>query len=64
MSRNHLKGHKGKRRSRLTKRQLQFIWYVLKIWLRVRKPKLAPLYRLALPKFKLTDRDYDTQDAT
>jgi hypothetical protein len=57
MSRNHLKGRKGKRRSRLSTRQIQFIGYVLKIWLRVRKPKLAPLYRLAMPKFKLTDRD-------
>lgn len=57
MSRNHLKGRKGKRRSRLSTRQIQFIGWVLKIWLRVRKPKLAPLYRLAMPKFKLTERD-------
>ncbi|MBT52695.1 MAG: hypothetical protein CMF72_04690 [Mameliella sp.] len=57
MSRHHMKGPKGQERCKLSKPQLRFIQYVLSIWLRVRKPKLAPLYRKAMAKFKVSPQE-------
>ncbi|MBO9430026.1 DDE-type integrase/transposase/recombinase [Sulfitobacter sp. R18_1] len=57
MSRHHMKGPKGQARCKLSKPQLRFIQYVLSIWLRVRKPRLAPLYRKAMTKFKVSPQE-------
>jgi hypothetical protein len=57
MSRHHMKGPRGQERCKLSKPQLRFIQYVLSIWLRVRKPKIAPLYRKAMAKFKVSPQE-------
>lgn len=57
MNRHHLKGPKGQSRPKLSSEQLRFMEYVRKIWLRARKPKLAPLYRKAMTKFKVSEQE-------
>jgi putative transposase len=57
MNRHHMKGPKGHNRCKLNGAQVRFVEYLLSIWMRERKPKLAPLYRMAMRKFKVSPEE-------
>ena len=57
MNRHHMKGPRGRKRCKLSGAQVRFVRYLLAIWTRVRKPKLAPLYRKAMARFKISPQE-------